>query len=151
MTADWAGQGAIAGGAGMIRDFWRKLRVQPKPNPLFKTKEDGSFDLMASAFMRGMTAAEYEASLRRQQWQTAFAAYLAWGLTVLFVIGWLLGAMDLPSAYGRFIRLMETLPFCLVLFLTGFYQALLNFQIRQRRLAGWREFLFTEKGFWPCF
>ena len=151
MTADWMGQSAIAGGAGMIRDFWRKLRAQPKLDPRFKTKADGSFDLMASSFMHGMTADEYEARLVRRRWQTAFAAYLAWGLTVLFVIGWLLGAMTLPSAYGRFLRLMETLPFCLVLFLTGFYQALMNYQIRYRRLAGWREFLLAEKGFWPCF
>lgn len=151
MVADWAGQGAIADGAGMIRFLWRKLRAGPVPNFRFKTKTDGSFDLMATSFLYGMTVAEYEALLRRQQWQTAFAAYLAWGLTVLFVIGWLLGAMDLPSAYGRFVRLMETLPFCLVLFLTGFYQALLNYQIRCRRLVGWREYLFAEKGFWPCF
>jgi hypothetical protein len=43
----------------------------------------------------------------------------------------------------------DFLPLCLLFVLLAFYQALVNFQIRVGRTAGWREFLTTENGFWP--
>jgi hypothetical protein len=43
----------------------------------------------------------------------------------------------------------EFLPFLSLFLLVAFYNALLNFQIRVRRSAGWREFLSTEEGFFP--
>jgi len=43
----------------------------------------------------------------------------------------------------------EFLPFLSLFSLVAFYNALLNFQIRMRRTANWREFLSTEKGFFP--
>jgi hypothetical protein len=43
----------------------------------------------------------------------------------------------------------DILPFCVLLALLAFYQALINFQIRVGRTAGWREYLMTDSGFWP--
>ena len=44
---------------------------------------------------------------------------------------------------------VEFLPFCLLFFLVAFNNALLNFQIRMRRLATWRDYLLTSESFWP--
>jgi hypothetical protein len=43
----------------------------------------------------------------------------------------------------------EFLPFLSLFLLVAFYNALLNFQIRMRRSASWREFLLTDDGFLP--
>ena len=44
---------------------------------------------------------------------------------------------------------VEFLPFCVLFFLVAFNNALLNFQIRMRRLATWRDYLLTSESFWP--
>jgi hypothetical protein len=44
---------------------------------------------------------------------------------------------------------VEFLPFCMLFFLIAFYNALLNFQIRMRRLLSCREYLLTNESFWP--
>ena len=50
---------------------------------------------------------------------------------------------------SRMVLSVEFLPFCVLFFLVAFYNALLNFQIRTRRQATWREYLLTSESFWP--
>jgi len=71
------------------------------------------------------------------------------GLACLFVLAWVCVALRVVSDGGRVALLLQFLPFCALFYLMSFYQALLNFQIRTGRAAGWREYLSTEEGFLP--
>jgi hypothetical protein len=54
-----------------------------------------------------------------------------------------------PWTATRIESALEFLPFYALFFVLAFYNALLNFQIRIRRAAGWRECLTTDQPFWP--
>jgi len=142
-------RGEIAAGAQWIGELagvlWRGGGVDAR----FRIGEDKVFDIAATAFLHGMSEAQLEAVLWRRRKETARAAYLA------FLLGWLsfgacVGrAAMVPWSSGQFLPAIEFVPFCLVFFLLAFKSALLNFQIRMRRLASGLEYLRTSEGFWP--
>ena len=58
-------------------------------------------------------------------------------------------ALSAPLTGSRLIVALEFLPFCALFFLMAFHNALINFQIRMGRTAGWREYLTTDDQFFP--
>ncbi|MGH7122047.1 MAG: hypothetical protein ACREFP_24150 [Acetobacteraceae bacterium] len=115
----------------------------------FKVEADGWFDLRASAFSYGMSSAALEKRLRARRRQTALLAYALFGLALVFLLAWARAVLSAPLTASRLMLAFEFLPFCLLFFLMAFYQALVNFQIRVRRSAGWREYLTTNEKFLP--
>ncbi|MBN9560490.1 MAG: hypothetical protein J0H14_07130 [Alphaproteobacteria bacterium] len=146
---DWIGTRRIARSWSFIRDLAATLRRGPRDDDRFKTEAGGGFDVDATAFTCGLSVAELEARLAASRKQTARIAYATFALAWMFLLGWLWSALSSPWSAARIASALNFLPFCALFFLVAFYNALLNFQIRIRRKASWREYLATAEPFWP--
>jgi hypothetical protein len=140
---------SIRQGALFIGDLSARARAQPVRDPRFKTEVGGDFDLRATAFSMGMTVGQLERRLADRRRQTAMMAYLLGVLGLVAFAAWLIKVISTPEAAGRLVIAMDFLPLCALFMLLAFYQAMVNFQIRAGRTAGWREYLTTDQGFWP--
>jgi hypothetical protein len=118
-------------------------------NGRFRVHGDRSIDLVATAFLHGISVSELELLLRRRQKLTARAAYLAFGLGWACFLAWLLRALFVPWTGVSLVQALEFLPFCLFFFLMAFKCGLENHQMRTRRLATPGEYLHTVGDFWP--
>ena len=145
----WAGVKSIRQGASFIGDLTARARARPARDPRFKTEDEGDFDLRATAFSMGMTVGQLERRLADRRRQTAMMAYLLGALGLIAFAGWFFKVISTPMATGRLVLAVDFLPLCALFLLLGFYQALVNFQIRIGRTAGWKEYLTTDQGFWP--
>ena len=146
---DWAGARSISRAASLIGGLARAMHVRPRLDPRFKVGDASGFDLMATAFSCGMTVPQLEARLATRRKETALVAYAMFALACLFLLAWVRAALSTRWTTSRMVLSAEFLPFCVLFFLIGFYNALLNFQIRTRRLATWREYMLTSESFWP--
>jgi hypothetical protein len=145
----WMGIGSIRQGGAFITDLTERAQARPARDPRFKTAAEGGFDLQATAFSMGMSVSELERHLATRRRQTALIAYGLGSLGIAFLALWLLKVLSAPFLGARFILAIDFLPLCLLFVLLAFQQALLNYQIRIRRTAGWLDYLTTEKRFWP--
>jgi hypothetical protein len=145
----WLGVKSIRQGASFIGDLADRARALSARDRRFRTAEAGGFDLRATAFGMGLTVSDLEARLVARRKQTALASYVFGGLGAVFLAVWFLKVVSTPMAGGRLVLAIDFLPLCLLFLLLAFYQALINFQIRFGRAAGWREYLTTEDDFWP--
>jgi hypothetical protein len=146
---DWAGRRSISRSAGYIRGLSASLGSRLHRDGRFRTTADGSFDLEATAFLYGIGVHELRGRLWVRRRQTARIAYAMFALGCLFLTGWVWQALAVPWTGARLVMALEFLPFCVLFFLMAFYNALLNFQLRIGRTAGWREYLMTSEPFWP--
>lgn len=146
---DWMGWRTISGGAALLGRLYQRTRASRRRDSRFKMGEGRAFDVAATAFAHGITQEELERRLGARRRQTATLAYGMFGLACMFVLAWVCVALRTASDGGRVVLLLEFLPFCLLFYLMSFYQALINFQIRTGRAAGWREYLSTDGGFLP--
>jgi hypothetical protein len=147
--ADWFGRRSVRSGAGLIGKLWHQTRTAPKRDSRFKVDDSGGFDLKATAFSYGISTEVLEQRLEQRRRMTFMVSYGALVIAVLSVIFWIHSAINEPYALARVMMAWEFLPFLSLFLLVAFYNALLNFQIRVRRSASWREFLSTEEGFLP--
>ena len=145
----WMGVKSIRRGASFIGDLADRTKAPSKRDPRFKTAEAGRFDLQATAFRMGMTVSQLEHHLLARRRQTALMSYTFGALGSIFLLVWVLKVISTPMIGGRLVLAVEFLPLCLLFLLLAFYQALINYQIRVGRTAGWREYLTTENAFWP--
>jgi hypothetical protein len=139
----------IRRGASFIGDLSDRIRVRSGRDRRFKTAELGAFDLQATAFSYGISLDELQRRLLMRRKQTALTAYLMGSLGLTFLGAWFIKLLLTPMTGARLILAFDFLPLCLLFVLVAFYQALLNFQVRIGRAASWREYLTTERGFWP--
>lgn len=146
---DWAGAKSIARAASLIGGLAGAMHGRPLPDPRFKVGDAGGFDLMATAFSCGMTVPQLEVRLATRRKQTARTAYAMFALAGLFLFAWVRAALSARWTISRMVLGVEFLPFCVLFFLIAFYNALLNFQIRMRRLVTWRVYILTSESFWP--
>ena len=145
----WFGTESVREGATVIAGLVGRVRARPRRDLRFRTDERGVFDLQATAFSCGISVAELERRLLLRRRQTALTAYVLAGFAVLFFGAWLSKVLAAEGTGQRVLLTVDLLPFCLLFALLAFYQALINFQIRTGRTAGWREYLTTDTGFWP--
>ena len=146
---DWMGWRTISGGATLVGQLYAAVRAGQRRDRRFRTGEGRAFDLASTAFAYGISIEDLERRLAVRRRQTAALAYAMFGLACMFVLAWACVALRVVSDGGRMALLLQFLPFCALFYLMSFYQALLNFQIRTGRAAGWREYLSTEDGFLP--
>ena len=146
---DWLGLRGISRGASFIRNLATILRAGAQRHPRFPASEDGGYDLEATAFLCGISLFELQRRLQVRQRQTARIAYATSALGCIFLTAWICEVLVSPWTAMRVVLALEFLPFCALFFLLAFYNALLNFQIRVGRSVGWREYLSTDKSFWP--
>jgi len=147
--AEWLGWRSISEGAGAVQRLYRGTNTGQKRDRRFKTQENYSFDLVGTALAYGISIEELERRLAVRRRQTALLSYALFLMACAFVLAWVWVALRTISSGGRFVLLLQFLPFCALFYLMSFYQALLNFQIRTGRAANWRQYLTTETGFLP--
>ena len=145
----WMGVKSIRRGASFIGDLAERAKAPSNRDSRFKTAEAGQFDLQATAFSMGMTVSQLERHLLARRRQTALTSYAFGALGGVLLVVWFLKVVSTPMIGGRLVLAVDFLPPCLLFLLLGFYQALINYQIRVGRTAGWREYLITEDAFWP--
>jgi hypothetical protein len=147
--ADAVGMLEIRQNAGLIATLFRMLKAAPHTDRRLHLGDGRRIDLRATAFSCGVSEAELLAQIMRRRRQTALAAYVAFTLGCLFVLAWLWRMLRTPWTPFSMVSAFEFLPFCGILFLLAFYNALQNFQLRTGRMAGWWEYLATSESFWP--
>ena len=145
----WAGLHGISRSASLIRDLSATVRSGSERDGRFRTGGDAFFDLTATAFSYGISVPELERRLKVRRRQTALIAYATFALACIFLTAWVCEALASPWTAARVALAFEFLPFSALFFLLGFYNALLNFQIRIGSASSWREFLATTEPFWP--
>ena len=138
----------IADGGRWIGDLAGSVRRGPKADGRFKFHEDNSFDLVATAFLHGISVRALEMCLDRKRRQTARMAYVCFVLGWVSFTAWLWRAATMPWTAEHVLPVVEFAPFCLIFFLAAFQSGLRNYQIRMRRLASAWDYLKTES-FWP--
>jgi hypothetical protein len=146
---DWAGVKSISRAASLIGGLAGTMHARPRRDPRVKVEDARSFDLMATAVSYGITVPQLEARLAKRRKQTALIAYAMFAMAGLFLLAWARAALSARWTILRMVLSVEFLPFCVLFFLVAFNNALLNFQIRMRRLATWRDYLLTSESFWP--
>lgn len=146
---DWAGARRIRGGASFISGLVAAVRAGQAPDPRLRTAEDGIFDRTATSFMMGISIQEYDRRMALRRRQTARLAYISFGLGFLVLVGLLRLALAVPLTAGRIFPVLEGIPLCALFILYGFYNALLNFQIRTCRRVSWRGYLLSPEPLLP--
>lgn len=145
----WLGTRTIRDGATFAGEMAASVRLQPHRDRRFHVSNDGTFDLVATAFSYGIPVPELERRLAASRRQTGLASYALGGAGVVLFLLWLIAVLNTELTAGRILVAVEFLPLCAMCVLLGFYQGLVNFQIRSGRAASWRDFLLTERDFWP--
>lgn len=138
----------IVEGAHTINTLADTIKAGPQPDGRIRTGEDRTLDLAAIAFLSGSSEAEVERQLANRRRQTTLAArcYLAGGCGFLML--WFWQALISP-AYASLSYVLGLLALCAMFFLSAFYNALVNWQARTRRLGTAREFLHAPETWWP--
>jgi len=146
---DWADTKSIACAGALIRGLSIAARPRRPRDSRFKLEPEGGFDLTATAFCFSLSVPELQRRLTARRRQTAQIAYLMFGLACVVLLAWFRAALVSPWTSARVVLALDFLPFCVLFFLIAFYNALINFQIRMRRVVGWRDYLTTNEAFWP--
>lgn len=138
----------VVQGARTIGSLADKIKAGPPPDPRVRTNDERFLDLEATAFLAGTSAAGLEQLLANKRRQSARAtkSYLAGGFG--FLLFWFYEAFVSP-AYASLPYVLGLIALCSVFFLSAFHNALINWQVRTRRLGTAREFLNASETWWP--
>lgn len=139
----------IADNASMIRSLIGAIRSGPQADPRVRLAPDRTLDVTAMAWEARLSPAEIERQLGNRKRQTVLATFL-----------YLLGAgLFLALTFYRAIVTLPVLPtlsylltmtsICCCFCCMAFHNALVNWQIRTRRLGSAREFLNASETWWP--
>ena len=146
---DAAAPSEIARGASLIRSLYELLQRSPRSEERFRLDEAGNIDVVATAFLHGVTPAVLEERMLTRRRETKRAAYALFALGVFTFIGWSIEALTMRMSISRIMSAVEFLPFCLWFMLLAFKSAWTNHQLRTRRLDSALEYLQTTGPFFP--
>lgn len=143
--------GRIVRGGRFIGALASDLRRGAPPPRVVPRSKDGVLDRAATAHALGLTERELDVWFARRRRQTAGVAYFAFALGWAAVLAWMWRLLHLDWAGQRLWAALQFAPACLALFLTAFYQAYLNWQIRTGVLGSAGDYLRSPEPFWPRF
>ncbi len=143
------GVNEIGRGARFIDGLVTVLRSGPPKDDRLKLNEDQTIDLLATAFSYGITVPELEHRLRARQVQTCRAAYAMFAMGCGSLLLWVYGALHMEMTRARLVSAAEFVPFVMLFFLLAFRSALMNWQLRTRRLGSPVAYLRTTDSFLP--
>ena len=146
---DAAAPSEIARGASLIRSLFELLQRSPRSEERFRLDEAGNIDVVATAFLHGVTPAVLEERMLTRRRETKRAAYALFALGVFTFIGWSIEALTMRMSISRIMSAVEFLPFCLWFMLLAFKSSWTNHQLRTRRLDSALEYLRTTGPFLP--
>lgn len=135
--------------AGYIGDLVRLIRTGPGTDPRVRLSKDRSLDVLSMAWDAQVPPSEIERQLdnRRRQSTRSTLCYLT-GAVLFLVVGFYQAAAALPAS-PSLLYVVGMGAICSCFFLLAFYHALVNWQIRTRRLGTAREFLHADESWWP--
>lgn len=135
--------------AGYIGDLVRLIRTGPGTEPRVRLFKDRSLDVLSMAWDARVPPSEIERQLdnRRKQSARSTLCYLA-GAVLFLAVGFYQAAAALPAS-PSLLYVVAMSAICSCFFLLAYYHALVNWQIRTRRLGTAREFLHANESWWP--
>ena len=143
------GYAQIADSASKIRGLVGVIHSGPQPDPHVRLAPDRSLDVTAMALAAQVSPAEIERQLENRRRQTTRATFLYLLGSGLFVALAFYHAMVTLPALPTLSYLLTMISICCCFCSMAFYNALVNWQIRTRRLGSAREFLDTGETWWP--
>ena len=135
--------------AEYIGDLAQMIRTGPGTDPRVRLSKDRSLDVLSMSWNAQVPPSEIERQLdnRRKQSARSTLCYLT-GALLFLVVGFYHAAAALPASPSlSYVVGMGAI--CSCFFLLAFYHALVNWQIRTRRLGTAREFLYADESWWP--
>jgi len=99
------------------------------------------------AFALGVSITEIERRLANKRIKTRRAALSYLSAAIVMLAFW--AYAEILYTYVSWSYVASLLSICVAFFLASFYNALINWQIRTRRLGTWLEFLYTNDSWWP--
>ena len=138
----------IVEGARTIGSLADRIKAGPAPDRRVRTDDERYLDMQATAFLAGTSASGLDRLLanRRRQSARATKCYLAGGIG--FFAFWFYEAFVSP-VYASLPYVLGLIALCSVFFLSAFHNALINWQVRTRRLGTAREFFNANETWWP--
>ncbi|MDD4937039.1 MAG: hypothetical protein PHT60_14845 [Acidiphilium sp.] len=139
----------IVNGAELIKSLLVEIRTRRASRRKIRLNEDGTFDLAAMAFDAALPVSEIERQMANRQLQTARNAKLYLGLGSVLLVVWAIGILDRAAIVVSGVDMVLFLVVIFCVFLAAFANALINWQVRTRRLGRVGEFLGLEGSWWP--
>ncbi len=135
--------------AGYIGDLVQMIRTGPVTDSRVRLSKGRSLDVLSIAWDARVSPSEIERQLDNRRKQSARSTLCYFTGAVLFLmVGFYHAAAALPAAPSlSYVVGMGAI--CSCFFLLAFYHALVNWQIRTRRLGTAREFLHADESWWP--
>ena len=135
--------------AGYIGDLVQLIRTEPGKDLRLRLSKDRNLDVLSMAWDAQVLPSEIERQLdnRRKQSARSTLCYLT-GAVLFLVVGFYHAAAALPAS-PSLLYVVGMGAICSCFFLLAFYHALVNWQIRTRRLGTAREFLHADESWWP--
>ena len=109
--AEWFGLKTIRSNAASIGQTYDQIRAPRARDRRFKTNGDRGFDMVSTAFAYGISVEELERRLAARRRQSAFLAYVLFGLGCALGLAWAWVALRTATGGGRAILLIQFLPF----------------------------------------
>ena len=94
--SEWLGTSRLSNGVSLIGRLASAARAGDGRDPRFRVEDRGAFDLPATAFSYGVSAAVLEARLASRRRQTAVLAYALFALACIFLLAWMRSALHAP-------------------------------------------------------
>ena len=139
----------IADNADTIGKLIGDIRGGPGPDHRVRLAPDLTLDVAAMAWEAQVSPREIERQLGNRKHQTARATFLYLLGAGLFVAYAFYHAIATFPIFPTLSYLLAMASICCCFCCMAFYNALVNWQIRTRRLGSAREFLNADETWWP--
>ncbi len=140
--------GRIVEGAELIGELASRIKTGPPPEAHIYIDDHRTLDLEYMAAARHVSIDEIHRQLRNRRRQTARATICYLGGGFGFLVLWAFEAFLTPT-YTGLLYVVCLLGICSAMFLSAFYNAMVNWQIRTLRLGTVREFFRADESWWP--
>jgi len=138
----------VVEGAQTIGRLVDVIKAGPQADSRIRVADDRALDLAATAFLADTSQAEIQRQLWNRRRQSAISSYCYLAGGGGFLVLWTFETL-LQPAYASLPYILGLIGLCGVFFLSAFYNALINWQVRTLRLGTAREYLATDDSWWP--
>jgi len=140
---------SIEQNARLIDSLWQAVNRKSRNLSEVRFHQGGRIDVLGTAALHRVPPGAVLALLAIRQRDTYRRAYGA-GLLVCFLMtAWIIEMVAFTWTGSRWLAAVEFLPFWSLLTLVAFRNAWLNWQLRERRIASWRNFLDESDTLFP--
>ena len=139
----------IVANGRLIEALARDVGAGPRCDAQVYLLGDGRLDIIAMAIALRVGPDEIERGLAKRRQQTARDAKWCFFGAIWFLVLWLFETLRSLANFASLGYILALVGTCAVFTVIAFHNALINWQIRTRRLGTVREFLNTRDSWWP--